>query len=133
MSNAQYINPQCLAAPPGNFSWMTRSGNIVWLAGMVGIDKSGNIVGVGDAEAQTRQVYANVEAQLKEIGGSLNNLVKTVTYVVGREHVPGMARVRGGLRSEGKMTNMPASTLLIVAGLQDPDYLVEMDAVAVIG
>ena len=44
-----------------------------------------------------------------------------------------MASVRAGLRREGKMTNMPASTLLIVAGLQDPEYLVEMDAVAVIG
>lgn len=132
MPDAQYINPKCLAEPPGNFSWMTRSGNIVWLAGMVGIDKSGNIVGAGDSEAQTRQIYANVEAQLKEIGGGLDNLVKTVTYVVGRENVPGMSRVRGGLRKDGKMTNMPASTLLIVAGLQDPDYLVEMDAVAVI-
>lgn len=132
MSNTEYINPACLGTPPGNFSWLTQSGNIIWLSGMVAVDAQGNLVGAGDAEAQTRQIYANVEAALKERGGSLNSLVKTVTYVVGREHLGPMSTVREGLKQKGVMTNMPASTLLLVAGLGSPDWLVEMDAVAVI-
>ncbi len=132
MESAAYINPACLCPPPGNFSWLTQYENIIWLSGMVAVDKSGQIVGLGDAEQQARQIYTNVELALKERGASLDNMVKTVTYVVERENLPGVQRVRAGLRDAGAMNNLPASTLLLVAGLASPDYLVEMDAVAVI-
>jgi len=132
MKQAQYINPAALAPPPGNFSWLTRHGDVVWLSGMVAVDASGKIVGIGDAEQQARQIYANIDVALIELGAGLDNLVKTVTYVVGRSHLAGVQRIRAGLRKAGRMNNMPASTLLLVAGLASEDYLVEMDAVAVL-
>lgn len=133
MPKAQYINPGCLPKPPGNFSWLVQSDNVIWLAGMVGIDKNGEVVGKGDSEKQTMQIYENIEAALQERGASLANLVKTVTYIAGREHMAGSMKVRPLLRQQGRLPNLPASTLLLVAGLQSPDYLVEMDAVAVLG
>ena len=120
MSKPQYVNPASLARPPGNFSWLVQqSENIVWLAGMVAVDRNGEVVGKGDAEKQTLQIYDNIEAALKERDASLANLVKTM-------------KVRPLLRQQGRLPNLPASTLLLVAGLQSPDYLVEMDAVAVL-
>ncbi len=133
MSKVEYVNPAALCAPPGNFSWLTQSGNIIWLSGMVAVDRSGAFIGEGDVEAQTQQIYANVDAALRERGGSISNLVKTVTYVVGRENLGPMQRVRAAWKQSGKLTNLPASTLLLVAGLASPEYLVEMDAVAVVG
>lgn len=132
MSQVQYINPASIAAPPGNFSWIVQHGDVLWFSGMVAIGKSGEFVGAGDSEKQARQIYENIEAALKERGGSLDSLVKTVTYVVGREHQPGVQRVRKSLRETGRLTKMPAGVLVLVAGLASEEYLVEVEAVAVI-
>ena len=86
----RYTNPASVCAPPGNFSWVAQAGKTIYLAGQVGIDRDGNTVGKGDAAAQVRQAFLNIDAALKENGGSLDNIVKITTYVVGRENLAGV-------------------------------------------
>jgi enamine deaminase RidA (YjgF/YER057c/UK114 family) len=131
MAERRYVNPDTVA-PPGNFSVAVQHDRIVWLSGQVSRDRSGALVGPGDAEAQALQIYANVEAALRGLGGDLRHLVKTVTYVVGREHLPGVRRARERLIRERKLVNLPAGTLVLVAGLVNPEFLVEVDVTAVL-
>ena len=126
----EFINPQGLASPPNNiYNHVVKVGNTVYISGQVSRDLEGRTAHVGDAEAQIRQVWANLAIAMKAAGGSLNDIVKTTTYVVGREN---LAKIRVArlalLPSEGR----PTSTTLVVAGLADPDLLVEVEAVAVI-
>ncbi len=89
----------------------------------------GRTVHVGDPEAQIREVWANLEKAVKAAGGSLRDIVKTTTYVVGAENLGRIRAVRMTLLPpEGR----PTSTTLVVAGLADPDLLVEVEAIAVI-
>ena len=85
---------------------------------------------MGDPEAQIREVWANLERAVKAAGGSLKDIVKTTTYVVGAENLSKIGTARLALLPpEGR----PTSATLVVAGLADPDLLVEVEAIAVIG
>src|SRR5438552_834876 len=93
MTDVRYFNPACLPAPPGLFTWVAQAGRTVYLSGQVGIDHTKRAVGP-DAESQARQIYLNIEATLKELGGDLNSLVRTTVYVVGRDNIAGHRRAR---------------------------------------
>jgi enamine deaminase RidA (YjgF/YER057c/UK114 family) len=131
VSESRHIQPACLPQPTGNFTWAVQSGNTVYLSGQVGIDASGKLVG-RDAESQARQIYVNIESTLKEMGGDLNSVVRTGIYIVGRENIEAHRRVRRELVAAGRMAKKPASTMLLVEGLADEDWLVEVDAIAVL-
>ncbi len=132
MSEREYFNPTSICAPPRSFHWAAKAGNTVYLAGQVGIDKDGNTVGVGDAAAQVTQAFANIEATLGELGGDLNNLVNVTMYVVGREYLAGVRAGREKILQEGRMTNKPPGTLVLVAGLLNEEWLIEVEATAVL-
>ena len=131
MNETRHIQPGCLPKPTGNFTWAVQSGNTVYLSGQVGIDASGKLVG-RDAESQARQIYVNMDATLRELGGDLNSVVRTAIYIVGRENIEAHRRVRRELVASGRMAKKPASTMLLVAGLAEEDWLVEVDAIAVL-
>ena len=109
---------------------MVKVGNTVYIAGQLSRDVNGKPIHVGDAEAQTIQAWANLEAAVKAAGGTLADIVKTNTYVVGREN---MAGVRAGRAKAQPPEGRPTSTTVIVAGLADPELVVEVEAIAVIG
>ena len=132
MPKRSYINPDAVVAPPGNFSWVVQADKTLYLAGQVGIDKDGKTVDPKDAGAQARQALLNIDATLRELGGSLDNIVRTTTYVVGRENLPGVRAGRKAVMDEGLMTVVPANTLLVVSGLASEDWLVEIEATAVL-
>ena len=89
----------------------------------------GRTVHAGDVEAQVRQVWSNLEKAVQAAGGTLKDIVKTTTYVVGAERLAGVRSARLALLpAEGR----PTSTTLVVAGLADPDLLVEVEAIAVL-
>lgn len=132
MPKRSYINPESVATPPGNFSWVVQVDKTLYLAGQVGIDKDGNTVGRGDAGAQVKQALYNIDATLREFGGTLDNIVRTTTYVVGRENLDSARAGRKAVVDEGLMTNKPANTLLVIAGLADEDWLVEIETTAVL-
>jgi enamine deaminase RidA (YjgF/YER057c/UK114 family) len=106
---------------------VVKVGNTVYIAGQVPRGLDGKAVHVGDAGAQIRQVWANLEIAVKAAGGTLQDIVKTTTYVVGAENLGKIREVRMTLLpDEGR----PTSTTVVVAGLADPDFLVEVEAVA---
>jgi len=84
------------------------------------------VVGKGDIEAQAKQVFENLQAVLKEVGGSLDNLVMTTTYITDIKYREGYNRVR----NQNYKGTPPTSTLVVVKGLANPDYLIEIAGVA---
>ena len=127
----EFIDPPELGTPPNNiYHHVVKVGNTVYIAGQLSRDVNGKPIHVGDAEAQTIQAWANLEAAVKAAGGTLADIVKTNTYVVGREN---MAAVRAGRAKAQPPEGRPTSTTVIVAGLADPELVVEVEAIAVIG
>ncbi len=126
----EFINPPDLATPPSNiYNHVVKVGNTVYISGQVSRGLDGRTVHAGDVEAQVRQVWSNLEKAVQAAGGSLKDIVKTTTYVVGAERLAGVRSARLALLpAEGR----PTSTTLVVAGLADPDLLVEVEAIAVL-
>ena len=126
-------NPPTLSKPTG-YSHIAEvnSGKIVYIAGQIAVDKDGNVIGKGDFEAQVRQVFTNLTAATKAAGGSLSDIVKLNYYIsetVDRGLVPKLREIRQGYLTS---PNPPASTLVFVKALASPDYLIEIEAVAVV-
>ena len=117
--NPAGINPNP-ALSPG-----IRSGDFLFVSGNVGVDSSGNLVGPGDCEAQSRQVMANIRTIVEAGGGSMQDVVKITCFLTDVNNYPGYGKVR----SETWPTSPPASSTVIVAGLVRPEYLVEVEAV----
>ncbi len=128
MPEKQFSNPSDLRPPPGVYTHVVKTGSTVYLAGQTAVDKAGNIVGKSDPQAQARQVYANLAAAIRSVGGSPADIVRTRTYLTDPRYIPADRAARGEVFGE----NPPTGTLLIVAGLANPDYLIEVDADAVL-
>lgn len=125
----EIIQPQSVHSTEGiGYSHVAKVGETIYLAGQVALDKEGNLVGKGDIKAQTNQVYANLQAILEELGGGLDCLVKLTTYLTDRSQLEGFRRARNRLFDE----SFPPNTLVFVAGLANPDFLVEIEAIAVL-
>ena len=124
------IQPESLNDPRPRYSQgiQAESGKLLFIAGQTASDKNGNVVGKGDIKAQTRQVFDNIKAVLESAGGTLDNLVMTTTYITDRKYREGYNEVRRGLYKK----DPPTSTLLIVSGLANEDYMIEIAGIAVI-
>ena len=103
-------------------------GTTVYTSGQVARNSQGEVVGVEDAGAQTRQVLENLKSVLAEAGATLDDIVKVVVYVTNVDDFAEVHRVR----AEYFQKDYPASTLVEVSALAGPDLLVEIEAVAVI-
>ena len=100
----------------------------VYLRGQVGTDLEGNLVGLGDPAAQADQAMANVEQLLREASSDLSHIVKTTIYITDPRHrEPVYQTVGRWLRGVH-----PVSTGLVVSGLAQPEWLMEIDVIAVI-
>ncbi len=100
----------------------------VYLRGQVGTDLDGDLVGLGDAAAQADQAMANVEQLLREAGSDLSHIVKTTIYITDpRYREPVYRAVGRWLRGVH-----PVSTGLVVSALAQPEWLMEIDVIAVI-
>ena len=100
-------------------------GDFLYVSGHVASDAAGNTVGVGDCEAQTRQVMANLRAVIEAAGGDMANVVKLTCFLVDVSDYPAYSKVRG----EAFPGVPPASSTVIVAALVRPELLVEVEAV----
>ena len=129
MSEREILQPKSVHSTAGvGYSHVARVGNTVYIAGQVALDRSGNLVGKDDIEAQAEQVYENLKAILNELGGSLEDIVKLTTYLTDRSQLQGFRHVRNRFFREP----FPPNTLVFVSGLAQPEYLVEIEAVAVL-
>lgn len=119
------------AKPVANYKLATRQegGQLLYISGQVAWDTNGNVVGKGDVRAQARQVFQNLRQVLQAAGGDLNDLMKITTYITKIEDFPAVAEVR----SEVFQGELPASTLIVVKGLFNPDFLIEIEGVAAMG
>jgi enamine deaminase RidA (YjgF/YER057c/UK114 family) len=116
--------------PPGYSQGMKVSGaqTILFLAGQVAYEKDGSVAYRGDFKGQTRQAFASIKALVESAGGTLASVVKINTYVTDINTRPDYRAVR----EEFFGAKGPASTLVQVGALAHPDYLIEIEAVAVI-
>lgn len=133
MSNQiQHINPDGLSKNPAFSQVVTTQGKgkTVYIGGQDAVNVRGEIVGKGNIAEQTEQVMNNLQTALSACGATFDNLVKISIYVV-----QGQDLYRGFEVSQkflGNLKNPPAISVLIVAGLANPDFLVEIDATAFI-
>ncbi len=107
---------------------VTGAQTILFLAGQVAYDENGNPAHRGDFRAQARAVFQAVKAQVETGGGTMQSIVKLNTYLTDIRHRADLIPVREEFF--GKKT--PASTLVAVAALAQPDWLIEVEAIAVV-
>jgi len=133
-AEVKMFNPDTMGKPLGQYSQIARvkgAGELVFIAGQLATDKAGNLVGPDDFNAQCAQVYANIEAALKAVGGGWGNVVQFTTYLVHSQDVPKLRAFRQ--REFGKWFPngaYPPNTLLIIDRLVNESYLLEVQTVA---
>lgn len=110
------------------YSHIAKAGKTLYIAGQVARDIQGGLVGKGDFDAQARQVYTNLKNILQEAGGGLRNIVKTTTILT---HDGNVERYRM-IRDEFFGEMMPPNTLLIIESLASSDFMIEVEAIAVL-
>lgn len=108
------------------------SGKMIYISGQVAMDASGKIVGEGDYRAQLRQVFANLNTALSAAGASFHNVIKLNYYIVDRVDRSEFFAYREIRDQYVDTANPPAATVVIVRGLFLPEFLVEIEAIAVI-
>ena len=121
------VDVQSIAPPQAHYSHAIRAGNAVHIAGQVPIDPSGQLV-EGGAEAQARQVLSNLKAVVEAAGATMDDVVKTSVFLTSREDRAAVGKVRKEFFADPP----PANTLVIVAGLAEPEMLVEIEATVVV-
>jgi 2-iminobutanoate/2-iminopropanoate deaminase len=120
-----------LRQPNGHFSQATSieaQGRLVFLSGMTSRRADGSIAGVGNIEEQTRQVCENLKAAVEEAGGTLDDICRVDVYVRNMEHFDAIHKVR----REYFTGIAPASTMVEICKMTSPDYLIEINAIAVV-
>ena len=128
----QYINPDTLHKNPAFSNVVVVSGPVktIYIGGQDAVDASGAIVGKDDLKVQTLQTLKNIQAALAAGGASIEHVVKWNVYVVqGQSFLEGFEAFQSVF---GTLPNPPAISGMFVAGLAHPDFLVEMDAIAVV-
>ena len=130
MPKTELSSPK-LRKPSGVFSHATAveaAGRIVFISGMTARKPDGSIAGIGNVSEQTRQVCENVKAAVEAAGGTLDDVCRVDVYVRNMEHFEAIHKVR----AEYFRPPLPASTMVEVTKMTSPDYLIEMNAIAVI-
>ena len=125
------VTSDAIRKPIGVFSQATvveAKGKLVFVSGMTARRPDGSIAGVGDIEVQTRQVCENIKAAVEGAGGTLQDVCRVDVYVRNMEHFDAIHKVR----REYFNSPLPASTMVEVTKMVSPDYLIEINAIAVV-
>ena len=123
----QPVLPRGSPPPLAPYSPGYRSGQLVCTAGMLALDSSGNLVGEGDAGAQTRQVLENIKEIVEAAGGTLEDIVYNMIFLADLKDYQAMNEVYGSYFPEN-----PPARACVQAGLVRPEFLVEIAATAVV-
>ena len=112
----------------GSYSpgWEVSNGRMIHVAGQIPWDSEGRTVAKGDVAGQTRQVFENIRAVLAESGATLDDVIKLTIFSADIRYRDEINRVR----SETFTEPYPASTQVAVAALVDPEWMLEIEAVA---
>jgi reactive intermediate/imine deaminase len=128
-AQTQFVNPFEIK-PPG-YTHVVITGNTVYISGQVPVDAQGKIVGKGDLRTQTVQVFENIKKLLEQSGATYAQVVKVNTYIVNCKPAD-VAVVREVRKAYFSEKTPPASTMVGVTSLVDPEFLIEIEVVAVI-
>ncbi len=112
------------------YSHAARIGDQLFVSGQVAQDERGEIVGRGDARAQTEQIYKNLKDVLEACGSAMELVGKITVYTNDIAHRAAIRAVRDAVF--GPIGHFPAATFVVVSALAEPEYLVEIEAVAAI-
>ena len=124
----EVIQPTGAHWPQGAWSQGVRAGRLLFVSGQVGEDESGVITHPSDMAIQTAMALDNLARVVETAGGSRVDVVKVTAFITKRENFPAYDRARREFFGE----DFPASTT-VITDLVNPDYLVEIEAVAVLG
>lgn len=119
---------QDLPPPSAPYAQVVRAGNLVFVSGAVGRDRKGHIV-KNDIQAQFRQALENTRIALEAVGAKPEHVVRVTLYLLDMRQKSALDK----LRDDFFGPDWPAAVAIGVTALASPDYLVEMDAIAVIG
>ena len=128
----EQIRTDRIREPSGHFSQaiaIEAKGKLVFISGMTSRRPDGTIAGIGDIEAQTRQVCENIKSAVEAAGGTMDDICRVDVYVRNMEHFDKIHKVR----REFFKAPAPASTMVEVTKMVSPDYLIEINAIAVVG
>lgn len=125
----QFIQPEGLSKPP-SYTHVVVAGNTVYISGQVSANEQGEVVGKGDLRAQVSRVYENLTTCLKSAGVTFSDVVKMNTYVVNLKPED-LATIREVRSAYLNKEHPPASTLIGVPALAGPDWMIEIEAIAI--
>ena len=129
MPQKKLINPPSPRAGKTPFAQGVQVGETLYVSGQIAQDTDGKIVGVGDMVAQAHQVFSNIEGVLKEAGSSFRDVVKITCYVSDMRHYADYSKVRAEIFPDADI----ASATVISPGFVNPDALIEIETIAVVG
>jgi len=115
--------------PIVGYSRAVRVGNMVFVAGTTASTPEGGVVGAGDAYAQTKEILRRIELALQQAGASMRDVVQTRMFVTDISRWEEYGRAHGEAFGDIR----PAATMVQVVALIDPAYLIEIEAIALIG
>jgi enamine deaminase RidA (YjgF/YER057c/UK114 family) len=133
-SNVRLLSPSTMHKPVG-YSHLAeiKKGTIVYIAGQVALDVRGNLVGKDDFAAQLRQVFANLKAALDAVGATFHHVIKLNYYCADTVDLGAQLPTVRAIRDSLVNTDAPpASTFVVVRRLVQPDWLIEVEAGAVV-
>ena len=131
MATLEAITPSTVYVPPSfSYSQAVRMGDLIFVAGQVAEDDKGQLVGKDDIRAQTIQVFENLRLVLEAAGSGLDLVGKVTVLTTSLAFRPVIHEVRS--KVFGSIGHYPASTLAVITSLAKPEFLVEIDAVALV-
>ena len=126
-----FMNPKSFYVPTGYTHVLSveTPGKILFISGQTSRNAKGDVIGLGDLEAQTTQVYENLAFILKEMGASFDNVVQQTIYTTRVDEIDLIRKVRDKFIHKDRA---PASTLVGVTGLARKEFLIEVEMIAVL-
>lgn len=122
------LQPNLMTVPTAPFVPGTQKGAIIFTSGQVAFDNNGNLVGLGDVKAQTLQVLKNIKLVIEEGGAKLNDVMKTTVFLSDMKDFTKMNEVYAEF-----FGNLKPARSTIQAPLARSEFLVEIEAIAIIG
>lgn len=129
MTKKVLLDPHAPRVKKPPFAMGVQIGDTIYVSGHVSQDENGNIVGEDDMAVQTRQVFASIEAVLAEAGATMEDVVKITTYITDMSRYDEFSAVRAEFFPNAAM----ASATVACSELVRPEYLVEVETIAVKG